>query len=57
MLVLWEEGPKGEQVLEEAPIRRKPNPDPGGPNKEISSDRTTPKDRKDPEESKRGQPS
>ena len=33
------------------------NPDPDGPNKEISSDHTTLKDRKDPEKSERGQPS
>ena len=40
-----------------APIQRKPDSDPGGPNKEISSGYTTPKDRKDQKESERGQPS
>ena len=37
-----------------APIRRKLDPDPLKPTKEISSDRTTPKD---PKKSERGQPS
>ena len=37
-----------------APIRRKPNPDPREPNKEIDSGRTTPKV---PKKSERGQPS
>ena len=37
-----------------ASIRRKPELDPGGPNKEIGSSRTTPKDSK---KSERGKPS
>ena len=40
-----------------AQIWRKPDPDLGGPNKEIGNSRTTPKDRKDPKKSERGQPS
>ena len=39
-----------------AQIWRKPDPDLGGPNKEICSGRTTPKDREDPKKSGRGQP-
>ena len=39
-----------------APNRRKPDPDPSGPNKEIDSGRTMPKDRKDSKKSERGQP-
>ena len=37
-----------------APIRRKPDPDPVKPTKEIGNDRTTPKD---PKKSERGHPS
>ena len=40
-----------------APFWSKPDPDPGGPNTEIGSGCTTPKDRKDPKKSERGQPS
>ena len=40
-----------------APIRRKPDPDSGGPNKEIGSGHTTLKDCKDLKESERGRPS
>ena len=43
--------------VKSTPIRRKPDPDPGGPNKEIGSGRTTPKDRKDLKKLERGQPS
>ena len=39
------------------PIRRKPDLDPGGLNKEIGSGGTTPKDQKDLEKLERGQPS
>ena len=35
-------------VRRSAPTQRKPDPDLGGLNKEISNDRTRPKDRKDP---------
>ena len=43
--------------VKSTPIRRKPDPDPGKPNKEIGSGRTTPKDHKDPKMSERGRPS
>ena len=39
-----------------APIQRKPDPDPGEPNKEIGNGRTTPKDCKYLKKSERDQP-